>query len=90
MQVPCKDKIMGSSPILGSTIERKVRFVMNQYWRLAKIAFVFGAASAAGGIVVKTVYRLAKKTGQILSDDHESIDYEGEDAEESSAESKSI
>lgn len=44
---------------------------MNQYWKLAKMAFVLGAAGAAGNIVVNTVYKLAKRTGEILVKEHE-------------------
>jgi len=41
---------------------------MGQYWKIAKMAFVLGAASAAGGIVMNTVYKLAKRTGEVLVD----------------------
>lgn len=38
----------------------------NPYWQMAKMAFILGAASAAGGLVVSTGYRLARKAADAL------------------------
>lgn len=64
---------------------------MNQYWKLAKMAFVLGAASAAGNIVVNTVYKLAKRTGETLVKEHESEPIiEDPEVEETTAEFEKV
>lgn len=52
----------------------------NPYWQMAKMAFVLGAASAAGGLVISTGFKLAQKAANSLAglseDDAEEVQTE--------------